>query len=341
MTTNHTSRAAADFDRALSGGRADGSTAALVAVAGALAALPQRSAPAFREALRTKLMAEAAASAASAPAASIPAQPAARPPVKSLAKAFQHPAMQIATGGLAATIAATGVGVGASRSLPGDTLYGLKRTLERLRSGAASGDTAEAGALLTQAQERLDEVRALLGQGDLTGATLDRVEATLRDLKEELRGATARLLNAARDGSRAAYDELNRTAVELANQLAALLPDLPDGAAAATASASLATLNAARALLAALPRPDGPGPTVPVGPTPTSVTTTPAPPTSTGPSTPVRTTTPPPPTSTGPSTPVSVPVTTPPISVPVTTPPPITLPPTPTLPQITPPPLLP
>jgi hypothetical protein len=326
MTTNRTNRAE-EFDRALSaapGAKVDPTMAALLAVTGALAALPQKSAPAFRDALRTRLMAEAATLAPQV-AASVPAAAPATPSVpapRSIPKLLQHPALQVATGGLAAAIAVTGVGVGASRSLPGDALYGLKRAVEGLQVGASGGAVGEAGALVEHAQTRLDEVRALAARGDLTGATLARVESALRALESELSSAVDRLLVAARNGSRFAYDRLSATIADLTAQLTALLGDLPP-LAAALASQSLGTLNAAAAQLAAMPVPPLPTGT-PVTPSPTSVTPSP---TGTGvvPTGPVVTT---PPVTRPPTTkpPVSPPLTTPPVTIPPLSTPPTTLP---------------
>jgi hypothetical protein len=332
MTTNRTKARAEDFDRALTAGApVDPAMAALVAVAGALVALPQRPAPAFRDALRTKLMAEAATIAASAPAASVPAASAPAAPLRSLPKLLAKPAMQVATGGLAATIAATGLTVGASRSLPGDALYGLKRTVENLQVGAAGGATAEASALLEHAQTRLDEVRALLDGGDLSA-----VRGALDELDAELRSAVDRLLAEARDGSQAAYDRLNATISGLTGQLVALLPSLPSEARAA-ASSVLSTLNVAAARLTMVPRPGGPvvnpsgGPsgvpttTPPTAPPPTTPTV--VPPTGSVPVTPPTSLPVTPPTSLPVTPPTSLPVT-PPTSLPVTPPTlPVTLPP--------------
>ena len=305
------------FDQALtSGTSADPAVAELVALTAALAAVPLKPAPAFKETLRAHLMAEAASIAAAGPVA--PAPPAPRPPLKTM---LHHPAMQVATGGLAAVVAATGVVVGTSRSLPGDALYGLKRTVEGWQVGLAGGPAAEANALLEQARTRLDEVQALLKRGDL--AAVDRALAALQD---ELRSATSRLLRAAADGSREAYDALQAAVVDISGRLTALLPSLP-AEARTEASGALATLNVARVTLSTLPRPVSPTP-VPTTPNPT-VTTPPGP----GPTvTPPTVTTPP---TGGPS--VTVP---PPPTVTVTVPPPptITVPPvTPTLPVTLPP----
>ena len=321
MTTN---RRAEDFEKALSAnGPADPAIAGLLAVAGALAAIPQPRA-AFREGLRAQLMAEATSTlaASASTAASIPAQAAGG----GLRTALTQPAMQVATGTLAAVVGVTGVGIGASRSLPGDALYGLKRAVERWQVGLAGNAESEAEALIEHANTRLAEVRALLANGDLADVT-----ATLEALKAELDSATGRLLAAARDGSRAAYDRLAEVTAEINTQLVALLPSLPAEAKAA-ASQAMSTLNVARAHLATIPQPpiDVPTPTITPGTPTTSVPVT-TPPVSVPPTTPpvsVPVTTPP----------VSVPITTPPVSVPITTPP-ITVPPLPTELPITLPPI--
>jgi hypothetical protein len=325
MTTNRTSRRAEEFDRALTevrttgahGARIDPTTAALVAVAGALAAVPQRAAPAFRDGLRAKLMAEAAslAAAASVPPAAVPHTTVPHTaPLRSLPKVLAHPAMQVATGGLAAAIAVTGLGVGASRSLPGDALYGLKRTVEGLQVGLAGGDTSEATALLEHAHTRIDEVRALVGH-----ASAARITKALDALDAELRSATSRLLDQAKAGSRDAYLQLQSELDDLRGQLVDLMGQVPPESRDALATA-LGNLNVAatRLLLVPLPPVVTPG-----GPTPTRTTNvTP----STSPTTPTTS----PPTHIGPP-PTSVPVSTPPTSVPVTVPTSI-VPTTPTLP---------
>jgi hypothetical protein len=321
---NRTNRRAEDFDRALTangGATVDPTMAALVAVAGALATLPQRPAPAFRDALRTRLMAEAASVAASVPAT--PAAPAApASPVQSLSRVLAKPAMQVATGGLAAAVAVTGIGIGASRSLPGDALYGLKRAVEGLQDNLAGGTLAQADSVLEHAQTRLDEVTALVD----AHASVGRIENALNDLKADLDQATSDLLAQARAGSRAAYDKLAATLAQLRGELSALREQLPAGA-RDELDAAMATVNTTSAMLAALPVPDRPGPT-PVTTTPSSTQPTTPPAThTTAPSTGVPT-----PTSVSPSTPG---VPTPTITVVPT--PTVTIDPTivPTLPPIT------
>ncbi len=317
MTTNRTSRRAEDFDRALTaerGAALDPTMATLVAVAGALTALPQRPAPAFRDALRTRLMAEAASvlPAASVPA-SVPAGSGAGSAARSLQSVLSKPAMQIATGGLAAAVAVTGVGVGASRAQPGDPLYGLKRAVEGWQVGLAGGQAAEASALLEHAQTRIDEIRHLLENG-----ALRRVAGQVDALNRELKAAIDRLLAEARAGSRSAYDRLQAVLAGYSAQLLALYENVPADA-RDEVSATLRTLNVARAQLAAVPPPPvstrspSPSPTPsPTSPSPTSVvpsTPPPTTPTSIIPSTviPSTPTIPPPPSTILPTLPVTLP----------------------------------
>ncbi|HWL37577.1 MAG TPA: DUF5667 domain-containing protein [Frankiaceae bacterium] len=321
-----TNRRAEDFDRALAaegGVHVDPAIRALVAVAGALATIPQRPAPAFRESLRTQLMAEAANIAASAPAASVAAAAPAASPAGTLAKVLAKPAMQVATGGLAAAVAVTGVGIGASRSLPGDALYGLKRTVEKLQKRTAGGTLAEAGSVLEHANTRIDEVRALLERGGADA--LAQVEKTLDELRKEIDDATAELLAQARAGSKAAYDKLAATVGDLSAALDGLRGQLPPQA-QDEYDAVMAMVNSVTGQLKSLPVPGGitrPGEDPSKSPRPTT-----PPPTSPSETTPPKTT---PPTS-GP--PVTVPPVDPSVTVPPVDPtksPIITIPPLPTI----------
>lgn len=309
--TNRLNRRAEEFDRALTaeGPHVDPAIAALVAVAGALAAVPQMRAP-FKDALRTQLMSEAATIAASGVPAAVGAATGGAGHVGSLAKVFAKPAMQVATGGLAVTVAAAGIGVGASRSLPGDALYGVKRVIENLQDGFAGGAVAEADSVLEHAQTRLDEVRALL---DRDGAVGD-IEDTLDDLKAELDEATAQLLEHARAGSKAAYDTLKAQIAGIQAELSALREQLPADA-QDELDAAMGTVNTTLAILGTLPPPGG---IVPGGPTRTpDVTKSPDAPKTTPPTSPTQTTPPPPPPTTLlPPPPTSVPPVEPSITVP-------------------------
>ena len=271
MTTNRTSRRAEEFDRALTAGDSsrDPAVAKLVALAGALAAVPQRPAPMFRDALRARLVAEAASV---LPAAAAPvAAPAAGAggAGRALRDVLSKPAMQVATGSLAAAVAVAGAGVGASRSLPGDPLYGLKKTVEGWQVGLAGDGLAEANALLEHARTRLDEIKALLDAG-----RLGDVEGTVSALRSELQRATERLLAIA-PGSREVYDRIQTIVQEFTADLVALYPQLPPAARPAL-SETMQSINGTSARLSAIPVP-APTPEPTKSATPTSVPTTPSP----------------------------------------------------------------
>jgi hypothetical protein len=73
-----------------------------------------------------------------------------------------------------------GVGQAAADSLPGDPLYGLKLAAEEARLGLTTDPQASADLNLALAEERLDEVVALLEQGQVVDeTTTGRVEQQL------------------------------------------------------------------------------------------------------------------------------------------------------------------
>lgn len=143
---------------------------------------------------------------------------------------------QLAAGVAATTIAVSGVSIGASRSLPGDLLYGIKRQVETIQLDLAGGRTDTAVLRLDFARARLSEL------GDL----LDRRDAAGQPLSAELRKQLQTLLNqwAAETsiGTTALLDQLSAAAggledvratlvaftEEQARDLAALVQQMPD-----------------------------------------------------------------------------------------------------------------
>jgi hypothetical protein len=169
----------------------------LLATVAQLRAVPPPPAPDefFRVALRERLLAAAPAGASSAAQAAAPvfgtARPAAVPPTDRLRDAVGRwlvsgrPARPRATAGTrigrrapafaaglaALAVAVTGIGVSASRSVPGDLFYGLKRATESVQLFFASGDLAKGRLELEFAQTRLHEVAELTNSpGALTGS---------------------------------------------------------------------------------------------------------------------------------------------------------------------------
>ena len=127
--------------------------------------------PEFRAALRQRLVAVATVQAA----AEVPyAEPVSRPrPLEAAVTWTQTRKAQrrigVTAGAMAGVIAFTGVGIAASRSLPGQPFYGLKRAGEGVELRFTSGDTAKGTKHLEFAATRLREVGALAhGDGSLS-----------------------------------------------------------------------------------------------------------------------------------------------------------------------------
>ena len=138
--------------------------------------------------------------------------------------------------GVAATaIAITGVGVGASRSLPGDPLYGIKRQVEAVQLDLKSGPTERALAQLDLAGTRLQELTDLLG-GRQPGAPLSadmqkQVKDLLDNWARQTSHGTTFLLNqlSAGQGDRAAIRaRLISFTDSQARRLAVAVQGLPD-----------------------------------------------------------------------------------------------------------------
>ncbi|MEU3219029.1 DUF5667 domain-containing protein [Streptomyces sp. NPDC006971] len=114
----------------------------------------------------------------------------------------------LAAGGLTVGVAAGafgGVAAASSDALPGDSLYGLKRGMEDIHLGLASGDTDRGEVYLDQASTRLSEARRLMERarsGDLDHEQLGEIRRTLNGMTHDATEGH-RLLRAAyqRDGA--------------------------------------------------------------------------------------------------------------------------------------------
>ncbi|MFJ8855867.1 DUF5667 domain-containing protein [Streptomyces sp. NPDC102437] len=97
----------------------------------------------------------------------------------------------LAAGGLTVGVAAGafgGVAAASSDALPGDSLYGLKRGMEDIHLGMASGDADRGEAYLDQASTRLSEARRLMERarsGDLDHEQLGEVRRTLNGMTHD------------------------------------------------------------------------------------------------------------------------------------------------------------
>jgi hypothetical protein len=253
----------------------------------------------FRAALRQRLLAVAAVQ-ADAPLAA----PLTRPKALDAAVTWSQTRraqrrIGVTAGAMAGVVAFTGVGIAASRSLPGQPFYSLKRGAESVQLDLAHGDTAKGTKHLEFAATRLREVRALahgdgelsLGLGSTTpqaaggafGRSLERkVLDTLSEFDSETTSGRDLLEKAYRaTGKQEPLRILTSFSTQQGVRLRSILPDLPAGSqASAERSLTLLTDVGATAdqllelgTCSASCAPQSGGPTLPTEPVPTPGTT--------------------------------------------------------------------
>lgn len=215
-------RRADEFNRLLESGAGTDDPVAgpLLAVAEALSAMPgsEGPRPEFRTALRQRLVAVATVQGVGAPAESSISR--ARAATGSWR--FQRRLTALAAGAAVVT-GVSGVALGASRSLPGDPLYGMKRAAESAQLAGTTGTEARGKRHLEFARTRLGEVQDLAGDG-----SPKVLVNTLHDMDVETRDGANDLFAAYRDsGSAEPLRALDRFTHEQYSQLQALLPQLP------------------------------------------------------------------------------------------------------------------
>ncbi len=202
--------------------------------------------PEFRDALRQRLVAVATVQAANAPAY---AEPVVRPKALEAAVSWSQSRkaqrrIGVTAGAMASVVALTGIGVAATRSLPGQAFYGVKRFGEGIQLDLASGDTAKGTKHLEFAATRLREVKALAhDEGSLSlgtpghptaagvafgGSTSSNIAQALADFDSETKAGTA-LLKKVYDktGKPAPLRIITSFTREQSSRLSALLPVLP------------------------------------------------------------------------------------------------------------------
>ena len=243
MSLTPNGRRADAFARLLeSGGRSDDpAVGPFVALAEALSAVPALDGPRpeFRAALRQRLVAVATVQGAGAPVVS----PAARIREAGATWKVQR-RMAVLAGSAAAATAIAGVGLGASRSLPGDPFYSVKRATEDVQLATTFGQEAKGRRHLEFARTRLAEVEALTGQSSALadaipgkpgalGALADQASSstivdTLKDMDAETRAGANDLFAVYRDtGARGPLDTLDEFTHDQYADLRRVLPALP------------------------------------------------------------------------------------------------------------------
>jgi hypothetical protein len=205
--------------------------------------------PAFREALRTRLMAVAAVQGVGSTAPS-------PSPVRS-AVSWRYRAATVGAGVMATVVAAGGVAVASSRALPGDPFYSVKRTTEGLQLRVADGNHEQGTRHLEFAATRMREVRALVLGREADPAAVatsvvapdveQRVDASLADMDVDTRTGLRLLTGAFRDSrATAPLEELSRFAAAQGRGLLTVLPALT-GTARVQAQESLSLVQGVRA----------------------------------------------------------------------------------------------
>ncbi|MFG3705599.1 DUF5667 domain-containing protein [Micromonospora sp. NPDC047670] len=166
--------------------RADDQLAGLVAVGQRLSAAPPAVEvdPEFRTGLRAMLLATAEREGIGSPAAAAP-----EPAVADTGRSRLLPAATarrarargaILVGIAAGAVALSGISAASENAVPGDALYGMKRSTERAQLALASSDISRGQLFLDFARTRLAEAAALRGDRDGYSAVLDDMDADTR-----------------------------------------------------------------------------------------------------------------------------------------------------------------
>ncbi|MCL2550685.1 MAG: DUF5667 domain-containing protein [Actinomycetia bacterium] len=123
---------------------------------------------------------------------------------------------RLAVGGLSVGVAAGalgGVAAASTNALPGDTLYGLKRSMEDLKLDMASGDASRGKVYLDMAATRMQEARRLMDRG--RGGQLD--PESVAEVRRALSGLHQEVAEAHRLLSQAYKDDGSLQPMELLN----------------------------------------------------------------------------------------------------------------------------
>ncbi|WP_241995742.1 DUF5667 domain-containing protein [Kribbella antiqua] len=197
--------------------------------AGAVAPRPE-----FRAELRHRLLEQAAARAATTPTVvrstpDLSDDPPAREDVDASVTDIRHRhGRRIRLVASTAALVLLGGGIGsaaaAQQAMPGDTLYGMKRSIENVSTNVSVGDDSRGRRDLEHAMTRLSEVRALAENGgDVT-----TINATLDDFSSQARKGVSRLVASyQQDGDTSSIAAITQFITNARQALGELAPKLP------------------------------------------------------------------------------------------------------------------
>ncbi|MBG0827328.1 hypothetical protein HS041_06075 [Planomonospora sp. ID67723] len=125
--------------------------------------------------------------------------------------------------GLAVGMVAAGLAT--YRSVPGDTLYPLKRAAENTMLSLSATEAERADRELSSASTRADEVEELLGSATRSDSRL--VGQTLKEMEDTTRSAVTALTRVRRDDAKATGN-LKRFVQKQRNQIEGMLPKMDE-----------------------------------------------------------------------------------------------------------------
>ncbi|MER7248677.1 DUF5667 domain-containing protein [Kribbella sp. NPDC000426] len=127
-----------------------------------------------------------------------------------------------------AALVLLGGGIGsaaaAQQAMPGDTLYGMKRSIENVSTNVSVGDDSRGRRDLEHAMTRLSEVRQLADNGGSVGT----INATLDDFSAQSRKGVSRLVASyQQDGDESSISAITTFITSARQALVGLAPKLP------------------------------------------------------------------------------------------------------------------
>ncbi|TCC53717.1 hypothetical protein E0H75_08560 [Kribbella capetownensis] len=239
--------------------------------AGAVAPRPE-----FSAELRHRLMEQAAARAATTPMVvhstpDGPDDPPTREDVDASVTPIRHRhGRRIRLVASTAALVLLGGGIGsaaaAQQAMPGDTLYGMKRSIENVATNVGVGDDSRGRRDLEHAMTRLSEVRALAEHGGDVGT----INGTLDDFSAQARKGVSRLVASyQQDGDEGSITAITTFITNARQALGELAPKLPPESLKSAVEALATIEQLAQHTTAACPKCDQPKPakgTQPAGP---------------------------------------------------------------------------
>ncbi|HZX06963.1 DUF5667 domain-containing protein [Kribbella sp.] len=160
-----------------------------------------------------------------------------------------------------AALVLLGGGIGsaaaAQQAMPGDTLYGMKRSIENVATNVGVGDDSRGRRDLEHAMTRLSEVRELTDNGGSAGT----INATLDDFSAQARKGVSRLLASYQQNSDASSISAITSFITSARQaLVGATPNLPPESLKSGVEALATIEQLAQLTTAACPKCDAPKP---------------------------------------------------------------------------------